>query len=85
LVATKTLWLALVSLPCQGSLVNAPNRQPAHLGGSTLASVFWNLAAEDKLFELWKGNVTEAVMLSHELGLFVGGRELDVLGFFGQR
>jgi hypothetical protein len=38
LVATKTLWLALVSLPHQGSFVIAPNRQPAHLGCSTLAA-----------------------------------------------
>jgi hypothetical protein len=29
LVTTKTLWLALVSSPCQGILVIAPNRQPA--------------------------------------------------------
>ncbi len=40
LVVTKTSWLALVSLPCQGSFVIMPNRQPAHLGGSTLASFF---------------------------------------------
>ncbi len=37
------------------------------------------------LFELWKGKVTEAVMPSHELGLFVGSQELDILGFFGWR
>ncbi len=40
LVVTKTSWSALVSLPYQGSLVITPNRQPAHLGGSTLASFF---------------------------------------------
>jgi hypothetical protein len=40
LVATKISLSALVSLPCQGIFVIVPNRQPAQLGGSTLASFF---------------------------------------------
>ncbi len=47
--------------------------------------VLWNLTIEGELFELWKGKVTEAGMPLHELGLLVGGQELDVLGFFGWR
>jgi hypothetical protein len=45
----------------------------------------WDLAIEGKLLEFWKGKVTEVVMPSHELGLFVGSQELDILRFFGKR
>ncbi len=71
----KTSRLALVSLPCQGRFVIAPNRQPAHLtlGRQNLGKLLWDLAIEGKLLELWEGMVTEAVMPLHEVGLFVGG------------
>jgi hypothetical protein len=55
------------------------------LGRQHLGELLWNFAIEGKLLELWKGKVAEAVMPSHELCLFVGSRELDVLGFFGWR
>ncbi len=73
LVATKTLWLALVSLPCQRSLVIAPKKAAGTLERQHLSKFFWNLAVEVKLLELWKGKVTKVVMPSHELGLFLGG------------
>jgi hypothetical protein len=85
LVATNTSWLALLSLPYQGSLVITPKRQPAHLGGSTLAILLRKLPVEGKLLELGGAQVTKAVMPLHELGLFVGGLKLDVFGFLGQR
>jgi hypothetical protein len=55
------------------------------LGRQHLGKLLWDLAVEGKLLEFWKGKVTEPVMSLHELGLFVGGRELDVLRFFGRR
>ncbi len=62
-----------------------PKRQPAHLGGSTLASSFWDLAVEGELLELREAQVAKAVMPVHELGLIIGGHELEVFGFFGWR
>jgi hypothetical protein len=80
----KTSWLALVSaLP--GKLSHCAEQAASTVGRQHLGKLLWNLAVEGKLFELWKGKVTEAVMPLHELGLFISGRELDVLGFFGQR
>ncbi len=74
LVATKTSWSALISLPCQGSLVIARAKQAAStLGRQHLCELLWNFAVEGKLFELWKSKMTEAVMPLHELGLFIGG------------
>ena len=55
------------------------------LGRQHHGKLLWDLAVEGKLLEFWKGKVTKAVMPSHELGLFVGGQELDVLRFFGRR
>ena len=55
------------------------------LGRQHLGELCWNLAVEGELLEFWKGKVTKAVMSLHELGLFVGGQELDVLRFFGRR
>ncbi len=37
------------------------------------------------MLELWEAQMAKAVMLLHELGFVVGGRELDIFGFFGQR
>jgi hypothetical protein len=47
--------------------------------------LLWNLTVESKLFELWKGKVTKAVMSLHELSLFADRQELDILGFFSRR
>ncbi len=44
------------------------------LGRQHLGKLLWNLAVECKLFEPWKGKMTEAVMPLHELGLLVGGQ-----------
>ncbi len=38
-----------------------------------------------ELLELGEALVPKAVMPSHELGLIVGGHELDICGFLGQR
>jgi hypothetical protein len=55
------------------------------LGRQHLGELLWDLAIEGKLLKLWKGKVTKVVMPLHELGLFVGGQELDVLGLFSRR
>jgi hypothetical protein len=65
-----------------GKLGHCAKKAASTLGRQHLGKLLWHLAVEGKLFELWKGKVTEAVMPLHELGLFVGGRELDILGFF---
>jgi hypothetical protein len=75
--------LGFLALP--GKLSHRPKQAASHLGRQHLSKFLWNLAIEGKLFELWNGKVTKAVMPSHELGLFVGGQESDVLGFFGRR
>jgi hypothetical protein len=75
LVAMKTLWEALVSLPHQGSLVIAPKRQPSHLGRMILARF------QGKLLELGKAQVAKLVVPTHEFSLITGGRELDVFSF----
>ena len=84
LVATKILWSTLVSLPCQGSFVIV-QKAACTLGRQHLGKLLWDFAIKEELLELWEGKVTEALMPLHELGLLVGGRKLDVLGFFGRR
>ncbi len=37
------------------------------------------------MLELGKAHVAKTVMPLHELGLVIGGRELDVFGFLGWR
>ncbi len=72
-------------LASPGKLGHCAKKAASTLGRQHLSKLLWNLTIEDEMFELWKGKVTEAVMPSLELGLFVSGRELDVLGFFGWR
>jgi hypothetical protein len=72
---------ALVSMPCQGRLVIAPKRQPAHLGGMILAKFFWDLTIEGELLELGKAQVAKLVVPAHELSLIVSCRKLDVFSF----
>jgi hypothetical protein len=50
-----------------------------------LGKLLWDLTVEGKLLELCKAQVAKAVMPLHELGLIVGGHELDVFGFLGWR
>jgi hypothetical protein len=47
--------------------------------------LLWDLAIDGKLLELGEAQVAKAVMPSHELGLIVSSRKLDVLSFFGWR
>ncbi len=75
--------LGFLALP--GKLGHCTKKSASILGRQHLCELLWDLAIEGKLFELWEGKVTKAVMPSHELRLFVGGQELDVLGFFGWR
>ncbi len=78
----KDLVVGLGFLALPGKLGHWAKQAASTLGRQHLGKLLWNLAVEGKLFELWKGKVTKAVMRLHELDLFVGGRELDVLGFF---
>jgi hypothetical protein len=68
-----------------GKLGHCTEQTASTLGRQHLGKLLWNLAIANKLVELWKGKVTEVKMPLHELGLIIGGRELDVLGFFGWR
>ena len=60
-------------LASPGKLGPCAKKAASTLGRQHLGKLLWNLAIKGKLLELWKGKVTEAVMPSHELGLFVGG------------
>jgi hypothetical protein len=75
--------LGFLALPRK--LCHRAKQSASTLGRQHLGELLWDLAIQGKLFKLSKGKVTKAVMPSHELGLFVRGRELDVLGFFGWR
>ncbi len=75
--------LGFLALP--GKLGHRTKQASYTLGRQHLGKLLRDLAIEGELLEFWKGKVTEAVMPSHELNLFVGGRELDVLRFFGRR
>ncbi len=81
----KYLVVGLDFLALPGKLGHCSKQASCTLGRQHLGELLWDLAVEDKLLEFWKGKVTKAVMPSHELGLFVGGRELEVLRFFGRR
>ncbi len=75
--------LGFLALPAK--LSRCAKQAASTLGRQHLGKLLWNSAIEGKLFELWKGKVTKAVMPPHDLDLFVGGRELDIHGFFGRR
>ncbi len=72
--------VSLDFLASPGKLSHCTKEAASTLGRQHLGKLLWNLAVEGKLFELWKGKVTKAVMPLHELGLFVSGQKLDVLG-----
>ncbi len=73
--------LGFLALP--GRLSHCTKKAACTLGRQHLSKRLRNLAVEGKLLELCKSQVTKAVVPLHELGLIVGGLELDVLGFFG--
>ncbi len=75
--------LGFVASP--GRLGHCAKQASYTLGRQHIGKLLWDLIVEGKLLEFWKGKVTEAVMPLHELGLFVGSRELDILRFFGRR
>jgi hypothetical protein len=81
----KYLVVGLGFLALPGKLGHRTKQASCTLGRQHLGKLFQDLAVEGKLLEFWKGKVTEAVMPLHDLGLFIGGRELDVLRFFGRR
>jgi hypothetical protein len=66
-----------------GKLSHCAKQAASTLGRQHLGNLLWDLAIVGKLFELWKGKVTKALMPSHESGLFVFGQKLDFLDFFG--
>ncbi len=75
--------LGFLALP--GKLGHRAKQASCTLERQHLGKLLRDLAFEGKLLEFWKGKVIKAVMPLHELGLFVGGRELHVLCFFGRR
>ncbi len=75
--------LGFLALPVK--LGHCSKQASCTLGRQHLGELLRDVTIEGKLLEFWKSKVTEAVMPSHELGLFVGGQELDVLYFFGRR
>ncbi len=81
----EDLVVGLDFLALPGKLGHRAKKAASTFGRQHLGKLLWNLAIEGKLFELWKGKVTKGVMPSHELSLFVGGQELDILSFFSWR
>ncbi len=75
--------LGFLALP--GKLGCQAKQAASTLGRQHLGELLWDLAIEGKLLELWEGKVAEAVMPLHELCLFVGSQELDILDIFGRR
>ncbi len=59
--------LGFLSLPRK--LCHRAKQAASTLRRQRLGKLLWDLAIEGKLFKLWKGKVTEAVMPLHELGL----------------
>ncbi len=56
--------------------------QPAHLGGGDFRQLLRYFAIEGKLLELWEGEMTKAVVPSHQFSLIVGSGKVDVLSLF---
>jgi hypothetical protein len=81
----KYLVVGLGFLALPGKLGHRAKQTSCTLGRQHLGKLLQDLAVEGKLFEFWKGKMTKVVMQLHELGLFVGGQELEVLRFFGRR
>ncbi len=75
--------LGLLALP--GKLGHHAKQASCTFRRQHLDELLWDLAIEGELLEFWKDKVTKAGMPSHELGLFVGGQELDVLRVFIRR
>ncbi len=81
----KYLVVGLGFLASPGKLGHCAKQASCTLERQHLGKLLRDLAIEGKLREFWKGKMTKAVVPLHELGLFVGGQELDVLHFFGRR
>ncbi len=64
---------------------HGPEEAACALGRRHLGKATRDLAILGKDLEFWKGEVAEAVMLSHQLGLIVGGGELKFLVFLKRR
>jgi hypothetical protein len=81
----KYLVVGLGFLALPGKLGHCAKQASCTLRRQHLGELLRDLAIEGELLEFWEGKVTKRIMPSHELGLFVGGQELDVLRFFGRR
>jgi hypothetical protein len=55
------------------------------MGGGTLARKTRDLAILGKDLEFWEGEMAEAVMPLHQLGLIIGGGMLEFLVFLEKR
>ncbi len=75
--------LGFLALP--GKLSHCTKKAACTLGRQHLSKLLWDFAVEGEVLELGETHVAEAVMPLHEIGLIVGSRELDILGFFGWR
>jgi hypothetical protein len=79
------LMICLGFLALPRKLRHYPKKAACALGRQYLGKLLWDLAVEGKLLELGEAQVAKAVMPAHELGLIVGGHELDVFSFLGRR
>jgi hypothetical protein len=75
--------LGFLALP--GKFCYCPKEGACALGRQNLGELLWDLAIEGELRELREAKVAKAGEPVHELSLVVGGCELDVFGFLGQR
>ncbi len=64
---------------------HGPEEAACALGRRHLGKAMRDLAILGKDLEFWEGEVAEAVMPSHQLGLIVGGSKLKFLVFLERR
>ena len=64
---------------------HGPKEAACALGQRHLGKATRDLAILGKDLEFWEGEVAKAVMPSHQLGLIVGGGELEFLVFLERR
>ncbi len=81
----KDLVVSLGFLALPRKLCHCTEKAACALGRQHLGKLLWDLVVEGELLELGKAQVTKTVMPLHELGLIIGGHELDVFGFLSWR
>jgi hypothetical protein len=82
----KTLWEALVALPCHGIFLgHCAKEATSALGWCNLGRFLGDFTIESKLLELREAQVAEVVVPKHELGLIVGSGKVNVFTFLKWR